>query len=146
MYTLYRACQLAPNYKLFKPSSRNNTLYGSSKLQNQNVQLQYCTWQKGRKKKRRNIKEPIHMHNKAQLFKSLDLRALGCWYGEGRSHLCGLGRRRQGLNNVDLSRSRRRPRNVVDKPKVYLRNIHGTSSVLLQSGKGHYWRCTIKPS
>ena len=141
MYTLYRACQLAPDYKLFKPSSLNNTLYGSSKLQNQNVQLQYCTWQK----EKETSKNQYTLHNKAHLFKSLDLRAFGCWYG-GHSHLCGLGRRNQGLNNADLSRSSRRPRNVVDKPKVYLQNIHSTSSVSVQSGKGHYRRCTIKPS
>lgn len=47
---------------------------------------------------------------------------------------------------MDLSRSSRRPRNVVDKPKVYLRNIQSTSSVVLQSSKGHHRHCTIKPS
>lgn len=94
-------------------------------------------WQKGK----RNIKEPIHMHNKTELFKSLDLRAFVCWYGEGRSHPCGLGRHRQGLNNVDMSRSSMRPRNIVHRPKVYPRNIHITGSVCLESAEGHYRQC-----
>jgi hypothetical protein len=67
------------------------------------------------------------------------------WYGEGCIHLCGHGRHRQELNNVDLSRSSRKPWNVVNKPKVYLRNIHNTSSVSLLSRKDNYRRCTIKP-
>jgi hypothetical protein len=37
-------------YKLLKPSSLNNTLYGNLKTSHQNVQLKYCTWQKGKMK------------------------------------------------------------------------------------------------
>jgi len=85
------------------------------------------------------------MHNKAQLFEARNLQSFGCWM-EVTIHRCGLGRRRQGLNIVDLSRSRRRPRNVVDKPKVNLWNIHSSSSVVLHSGNDHHRHCTIKPS
>ena len=85
------------------------------------------------------------MHNKAQLFEARNLQSFGCWM-EVTIHSCGLGRRRQGLNIVDLSRSRRRPRNVVDKPKVNLWNIHSSSSVVLHSGNDHHRHCTIKPS
>ena len=138
IYTLCRACQLAPDHKSILAVWITHYT-ASTKIGHQNVQLQYCTWQKENETLKKN---QIHMHNKAQLFKALNLQSFGCWM-EVIIHRCGPGRRRQGLNMVDLLRSSRRPRKVVDKPKVYLRNIHSNSSVALQSGKDHQWKTII---
>lgn len=141
MYTLHRACQLAPDYKLLKPSSLNNTLYG--KAQSFRTRMYSSNTIRGKTKKKH---QRINMHNKSSIVRSSEFTIIWLLDGEGRIHCCGPGRRRQGFNIVDLSRSSRRPRNVVDKPKVYLRNIHNSGSVVLQSGKGHHRNCTIKPS